>query len=599
MSVIFDYLFASAAFVPHGVCLLWRPDLVALHGISDTLIALAYLAIPAAIAVFVSRRKYLSADAKRTAGLFVLFIVFCALTHIAAAVTIWYPAYGAQGIIKAMTAVISVATAILIWPQIPKLLALPSRAQLEAANRQLAATNVGLETSLAEQSHNLDSTRKRFGRALEGSNITVFEQDRDLRYRWIHNPRLGRSVDDTVGRTDEELLPKESAEPIIALKKEVMQSGERKSMTVTIPSEAEGPLHVELYVQPTRDLYGAIDGVLCSVLDLTERHFFEVRLASLNAMLAVTSKRFELALENSLITVFEQDLELRYTYIHNPPDGTEESDYIGKTDEDLFEPEECEKLVPHKRDVIKTGTRKQFEVTVTLGGIAHTYDLMLEPMKDEAGGVTGIIGTAIDITARRQSEDQLRLVMRELTHRSKNLLAVIQAMARQTAARSLDTDSFVSTFSARLRAMAASHDLLVSHSWYGAEIRELVMAHLAQSIDPDTTQVVTEGPALRVNSDTAQNLGLALHELTTNAAKYGALSNPDGCVNVAWAHENGEVTLSWKETGGPAVSKPERKGFGSVLLERSVGQSLGGSVTVDYQPDGLECTITFPEDRLM
>ncbi len=203
------------------------------------------------------------------------------------------------------------------------------------------------------------------------------------------------------------------------------------------------------------------------------------------------------------------------------------------------------------------------------------------------------------MTHKRNNEKQMHLVMRELTHRSKNLLAVIQAMARQTAARTADKEQFVSSFSARLQAIAASHDLLVSHSWYGAGIDELVRAHLAQTIDPTSSQIVMDGEQLHVSADTAQNLGLALHELTTNAAKYGALSVPTGQVLVSWRRDDGKVSLRWKETGGPRVTEPEGKGFGQVMLERLVGPSLDGSVVLNFEEDGVFCEITFDESKLV
>jgi two-component sensor histidine kinase len=210
-----------------------------------------------------------------------------------------------------------------------------------------------------------------------------------------------------------------------------------------------------------------------------------------------------------------------------------------------------------------------------------------------------VVGTAVDLTERRRAEKQMRLVMRELTHRSKNLLAVIQAMARKTAVLSDDIDEFVANFSSRLRAIAASHDLLVSQSWSGAELGDLLRASLAQSLDPGADQISMSGPSLVVTPDTAQNLGLAFHELTTNATKYGALSAEAGRLTIDWEHVDGEVRIRWRERGGPPVQPPDRRGFGRVLLERLVGATLGGSVNLDFRPCGIECDIVFPDERLI
>ena len=147
----------------------------------------------------------------------------------------------------------------------------------------------------------------------------------------------------------------------------------------------------------------------------------------------------------------------------------------------------------------------------------------------------------------------MRLVMRELTHRSKNLLAVVQAMARKTASTAPDTDSFVRDFSSRLRAIAAAHDLLVAESWSGAELRSLLAASLSQTVDPDAPEIGVEGPNLKLAPDAAQMLGLAFHELTMNAAKHGSLSVPRVGSRCAGVGTASAVRLCWREEGGPAV----------------------------------------------
>jgi two-component sensor histidine kinase len=205
----------------------------------------------------------------------------------------------------------------------------------------------------------------------------------------------------------------------------------------------------------------------------------------------------------------------------------------------------------------------------------------------------------VDLTERRRAEQHMRLVMRELTHRSKNLLAVIQAMARKTASTATDLDQFGRDFSSRLRAIAAAHDLLVMESWSGAELRSLLAATLAQSVDPEAPEITMEGPPLKLSPDSAQTLALAFHELTMNAARHGALSVPGGRVSVTWDRTGDEVRLCWREEGGPPVTAPNRSGFGRVLLEQLVGASLGGTVALDFGPGGLECRIEFTADRVI
>ena len=145
--------------------------------------------------------------------------------------------------------------------------------------------------------------------------------------------------------------------------------------------------------------------------------------------------------------------------------------------------------------------------------------------------------------------------------------------------------------------MAAAHDLLVSQSWHGADLGDLLRASVAQTIAPTAEQVRMEGPPLMLAPDTAQNLGLAFHELATNASKYGALAADTGELAVTWEREDGEIRIRWRNSGGPPVDPPTASGFGRVLLERLVGATLNGSVDLDFRPAGLVCDIVFPEDQ--
>ncbi|MEW4456668.1 PAS domain-containing protein [Roseibium algicola] len=594
MSEIVSYLFGAAAFMPHGYCLLWRPDLVAIHAISDALIALAYIAIPLMIFGFLRKRPDIQGNSRKIGYLFIAFILACALTHLTALVTLWWPIYGAQGLIKLVTALVSVATAVVVWRVRPMLLAIPSLKDLERANDMLKAENLQLSDKVGRSRREIRRINERFETALTGSNISVFTQDKDLRYTWIHNPRFGKEADDVIGCTDQDLLPEETAAELEPVKRQVMETGETASTYFALDSEETGTVSLDLIVHPTRDSSGEIDGVLCTAIDMTEKNLYEIRLASLASQLAEANRRFEKALDGSLTTVFEQDLDLKYIHVVNPSPGFKPDFFIGKSDDELFPEEDQLKLIPVKKKVLETGESAVIEFDMDMNGVNRSYNMRMEPSRDKEGRITGLIGISIDLTHKRENERQMHLVMRELTHRSKNLLAVIQAMARQTAARSDNTEEFVESFAARLQAMAASHDLLVSQSWYGADLKELVLAHLAQSIDPGSPQIEIEGDPHSITADAAQNLGLALHELTTNAAKYGALSVLGGKLSVSWTTVDGRIRLVWKESGGPEVVPPRRNGFGRMLLERLVGPALDGDVSIDFAPEGVSCVIEFP-----
>jgi PAS domain S-box-containing protein len=221
---------------------------------------------------------------------------------------------------------------------------------------------------------------------------------------------------------------------------------------------------------------------------------------------------------------------------------------------------------------------------------------------DRGRTLQGVFAAARDVTERKEDEAQLRFLMRELTHRSKNLLAVIQAMARQTARYAGSTESFLEKFNARLQALAASHDILFKEEWQSASLADLVRLQLGPYLDRRESQVSVEGPTVLLKPDAAQNLGYALHELATNAAKYGALSVPEGRVSIAWrwlpeADGNG-VELDWVESGGPAVVKPAHRGFGSMVIEGNLARELDTQVDLAFRAEGVQCKILLPPGRL-
>ncbi len=207
-----------------------------------------------------------------------------------------------------------------------------------------------------------------------------------------------------------------------------------------------------------------------------------------------------------------------------------------------------------------------------------------------------------DVTERKEGEALLRLLLRELTHRSKNLLAVIQGMARQTARHAGSTESFLKQFGARLQALAASHDLLVRESWYGASLIELIHSQLAAHVELVAERVAIEGPAVALKPEAAQHLGLALHELAVNAAKFGALSVPDGRVSITWAQreeEGNAVSFDWREQLGPKVRGRRKQGFGSMAIEQNLVRALDAKVELGFHPEGLRCHIIIPASQLL
>jgi two-component sensor histidine kinase len=203
------------------------------------------------------------------------------------------------------------------------------------------------------------------------------------------------------------------------------------------------------------------------------------------------------------------------------------------------------------------------------------------------------LALSADVAVRRRHEEHVNFVMRELSHRSKNLLFIVQSMANQVARQTDNFDDFYVGFSRRLNAFAETHDLLVMGDWHGADIRDLIRTHLTPFQNVDNNSVVIEGPELKLNPKAAEQIGLALHELGTNAVKHGALSVPTGVVTIRWGLETGEahnrvLRITWKEVGGPRVEQPQRQGFGDVVLTEIVPASLRGKASLAFEPEGVK-----------
>jgi two-component sensor histidine kinase len=182
--------------------------------------------------------------------------------------------------------------------------------------------------------------------------------------------------------------------------------------------------------------------------------------------------------------------------------------------------------------------------------------------------------------------------MREVNHRAKNMLSVVSAIAHRTAAK--NPQDFVERFSQRIQALSANQDLLIRNEWKGADVEDLVRAQLAHFASIIGSRIVVRGPRLRLKPESAQAIGLALHELATNAWKYGALSTNKGRVHIWWQAAANMFTMSWAENEGPPVVAPTRRGFGSTVINTMAKYSLGGEVAIYYAPSGLMWQLTCP-----
>ncbi|WP_298721139.1 HWE histidine kinase domain-containing protein [uncultured Ferrovibrio sp.] len=220
------------------------------------------------------------------------------------------------------------------------------------------------------------------------------------------------------------------------------------------------------------------------------------------------------------------------------------------------------------------------------------FDLVYQPITGSDGSVSGIFVAGVDITDRILAQEQQRLLMDELNHRVKNTLATVQAIVTQTLRSGVSPEQFAETFQARLMALSRTHNALTRGQWQGAELREI----LREEVRPyGESRIELRGPPVRLPPRAALSLGMIFHELAVNAAKYGALSTAQGRLKVTWQDEfpsdgNVRLNIEWREENGPPVAQPpQRKGFGSRLIERSITGELNGELSMEYGESGLVC----------
>ncbi|MQR97927.1 sensor histidine kinase [Gluconobacter aidae] len=230
------------------------------------------------------------------------------------------------------------------------------------------------------------------------------------------------------------------------------------------------------------------------------------------------------------------------------------------------------------------------------------WDNMLTPLLNPDQSVETILCVSRDVTIQREHEQRIALLLNELSHRSKNMLAIFQALIRRTVPD--PTAPFVKVLEERITSIARSQDLLIHGEWTGATVHDVVTSQTAVAGDFPPTRLRIEGdPELQFVPDTADRIGLAIYELTTNAIKYGALSNDTGTVTVSWGlcdeEDKPVFRMCWKETGGPAVARPERRGFGSVVIEHNPRSIPGASSSCRHEPDGTIWTFSAPAENVV
>jgi PAS domain S-box-containing protein len=346
-------------------------------------------------------------------------------------------------------------------------------------------------------------------------------------------------------------------------------------------------------ILPYRTQDNVIDGVVITFTDLTQVMRADEAVARLAAIVesstdAIISKSLE-----GVIQSWNQGAERLYGYTA--------AEAVGRRI-DLLIPRDRQEEELQILEKIRRGERVMPYETVRVHKDKRHIDVSLSvsPVRDSSGRIIGAAHVARDVTERKKADAHQQMLIHELDHRVKNTLAMVTALAAQTAHECESIEVFQAAFEGRIHALAKAHQQLSRAQWHGANLGDLIRMTLAPHVAANGNRLVVEGPAVSVGPKIAVTLALVFHELATNAVKHGSLSNSDsGRVHVQWAYGNGAQTqlrIGWTERGGPNVQPPQRIGFGTRLIQRSIEHEIQGRVNTKYDRDGLKCEIEFSWD---
>lgn len=410
---------------------------------------------------------------------------------------------------------------------------------------------------------------------------------------WGRQPELGELWCGSwrIYKPDGEHLPHEQCPMAIAIREGRAVRG--------IEAVAERPDGTRVpfmpFPSPIRSANGTLIGAVNLLVDLSDIHAADLVHARLAAIVESSSDAIISKTLEGIVTSWNAGAERIFGY--------KASEMIGEPILKLIAPE-----LHHEEHGILAALAagksiKNYDTVRTAkDGRQIQVSLSVSPIKDRSGRIVGASKIARDITDRKRAEESQQLLMNELNHRVKNTLATVDAMARQSLRRAADPQAFVQSFSGRLQALGRANALLAGANVHGsdvtqgAHIAELISSQLSFGEESDS-RIGWSGPVVTLGGQVSLHLALVLHELGTNARKYGALSTASGRVTIEWLVESSDddrmLTLSWRETDGPEVIAPDKRGFGTTLIEQSF-KANGGVATMEFAASGVSCTIKLP-----
>jgi len=437
-------------------------------------------------------------------------------------------------------------------------------------------------------------TSERLGRLVEeaASEVYVFSAD-DFRFRLVNQgarENLGYTMEELAELTPWDLKPEISRDAFMDLVKPLLHGELGRLDFETVHRRKDGTDYdVAVKLQVFDDQGDTV--FFAAIQDITVRRKVETDLRQV-------SMRLDAILANTTMAVFLMDERQQCVFMNKAAEdltGYTFDEMTGRTLHDVihhtypdgspFPLSECaiDRAFPEN-----AGTRGE-EVFVHKDGSFYPVAFTASPVQDHEAKVVGTIIEVRDISEARRLEDARNLLMREVDHRARNVLAIVHSLTRLTHAD--DLKSYKEVLAGRINALARAQTSLANRQWEGGRLEDVVRDELEALCPRD--RIDLDGPEVSLSPEQVQPISLLLHELATNANKYGACSRDNGRVSVRWAREGRQVTLWWHESGGPQVSEPAREGFGTVL-KNSVVRQINGSMTRRWEPSGLVVEISFP-----
>lgn len=309
------------------------------------------------------------------------------------------------------------------------------------------------------------------------------------------------------------------------------------------------------------------------------------------------------ALGRTPVSLTYQNRDLNYEWVENLPRGIEAEEVLDHTDADFLPRLAAERLRATKVHVLECGEPQRFELPVNIAGEVRWFDIWLDPELDPAGVAIGVYSTIIDISAQKRREVQLKNLLREVSHRSRNLMAIVLSLASQTARSATSIPAFVTAFSGRLQAIARAQDLVTDRDWQGALLSDLIARQIALFHSENALPVVLKGDDLVVSPNAALYVGLAIHELAANAVRNGQLSAPEGSIQVAFSLDprsdgGRNLVVQWSERLSEGVTGEQIEPLTRKFLESVVPLAVDGTGELGVGPRRVDYTLRIDDTHI-